>query len=288
MRLRFWVGLTAVILIAAGSVAAALAVRANDVDNFHRVQGEEASRAAHQVESVAGLSVAQLASAVSFYRATGKLSPHEFDLVATPLLNRGALNGTAFVQRVPRSRRHRFESEHGFPIIEKGLGGPRRAVSRAVYYPVVDATAIHDTSQPPLGYDIGSDPMRSAYMRKAGRTGMPTATRVLPLLTGGLGINVYRPVYRDRSPTATVAERRRALIGFAAGAFRLKDLAAVAIAAVPSAVDVQLQEEGRTVAGATGALEDPASAPINVADGGWLLVIRDPNRPGISLPLLIA
>jgi diguanylate cyclase (GGDEF)-like protein len=125
-------------------------------------------------------------------------------------------------------------------------------------------------------------------MLRAGITGKPTATPVLPLLTGGAGINVYRPVYRDRAPAATVAERRAALIGFAGGAFQVNDLAAAAAAAVPSTVDVQLREGGKPVAGPEGELDDPAAAPIHVADRAWLLAIHDPSRPDVGLPLLIA
>ena len=55
MRLRFWIGLIAVFIIAAGSVTAALVVHAHDSTDFHRLQREEAARAAHQAESVAAL-----------------------------------------------------------------------------------------------------------------------------------------------------------------------------------------------------------------------------------------
>ena len=34
--------------------------------------------------------------------------------------------------------------------------------------------------------------------------------------------------------------------------------------------------------------DEAAAAPIRIADRTWLLVVRDPNRPGISLPVLIA
>ena len=102
----------------------------------------------------------------------------------------------------------------------------------------------------------------------------------MPLLVGGTGINVYRPVYRDGAPTATVAERRDALIGFAAGAFRVNDLAAAAIAALPDDVDVQLRRATATrSSGPTGLLDDSARAPVQIADRTWLLVVRDPDGP---------
>jgi diguanylate cyclase (GGDEF)-like protein len=290
MRLRFWLGLAAVFLVASGSIAVALAVRANDLDNFHRLQREEAARAARQAEAVTRLSVAQLASAVAFYQSAGQITAHEFDLIAAPLLGRGALSGTAFVQRVPAAGRPRFERERGFPIIERGPIGPQRAEGHPAYFPVVDAAAAENKTgaSPPLGYDIGSDPLRAPYLRRAGISGKAVATPALPLLIGGSGINVYLPIYRDRAPTATAAERGAALIGFAAGAFRVSDLAAVTTAAVSPTVKAQLQEKGRAIAGAAGELDDPSSVPVQVADRSWTLVISDPSRPGISLPLLIA
>ena len=69
---------------------------------------------------------------------------------------------------------------------------------------------------------------------------------------------------------------------------RSRDLATAAISTVPDAVDVQLRIDRKTVVGHQGELEDAASAPIHIADRTWLLVVRDPERPDISLPLLLA
>jgi diguanylate cyclase (GGDEF)-like protein len=43
-----------------------------------------------------------------------------------------------------------------------------------------------------------------------------------------------------------------------------------------------------TLIGPDGELEDAASAPIRIADRTWVLVARDPDRPDVSLPLLLA
>jgi len=287
MRLRFWLGLAAVLLIAAGSVAAALIVSADDSADFHAGQRDEAVRAAHQAESVASLSVGQLASAAAFFQAEDSFTKHEFDVIAEPLLAEGALSGTAFVQRVPAGERASFERRHGVPIFEPSPDGPRKARKRPVYFPIVHAVTEFGTFSP-VGYDLGSDPGRSPFLRRARDRGEPVATTPVKLLIGGLGINVYRPVYRDGAPTATRAQRRAALIGFAAGAFRIGDLARAAISTVPDAVDVQLRIDRGHVVGQQGELDDAASAPIQIADRTWLLVVRDPNRPDVSLPLLLA
>jgi diguanylate cyclase (GGDEF)-like protein len=287
MRLRFWIGLAAVLLIAAGSVTAALVVHADDNADFQKAQRDEAMRAAHQGESVAGLSIGQLASAAAFFQAEGRFSPHEFEVVAKPLLREGVLSGTAFIQRLSSSRRASFVRTHGAPVFEFTPDGPRKATIRPVYYPVVYAVSEFGGSAP-IGYDLAADPRRGPFLRRARDSGEAVATPPVKLLIGGLGINVYRPVYRDGAPVATVAQRRRALIGFAGGAFRVRDIAAAATSTVPEPVDVQLRIDRGTVVGPRGRLDDAASAPIQIADRTWLLVVRDPHRPDVSLPLLLA
>ena len=111
----------------------------------------------------------------------------------------------------------------------------------------------------------------------------------MKLLIGGIGINVYRPVYRDGAPTATVAQRR-------AGPDRLRrrrlprrrPRRRPRSRRSPTSVDVQLRVDRNDVVGRAGELDDAASAPIHIADRTWLLVVRDPNRPDVSLPLLLA
>jgi diguanylate cyclase (GGDEF)-like protein len=286
MRLRFWLGLAAVLLIAAGSVTAAVIVHLDDSADFHEGQRDQAVRAANQAEAVASLSIGQLASAAAFFQAEGNFTQHDFEIVAEPLLQEGALSGTAFIQRVPGDERVAFERRHGVPVFEPSPDGPRKARSRAVYFPIV--YAVSSLGSASVGYDLGVDPERSPFLRRARDRGGSVATPPVELLLGGTGINVYRPVYRDGAPTATVAQRRAALIGFAAGAFRVDDLAASAVAAVPDAVDVQLRIDRDTVVGQQGELDDAANAPIHIADRTWLLVVRDPDRPDVSLPLLLA
>lgn len=287
MRLRFWIGLAAVLLIAAGSVAAAVVVAADDDADFHEGQREEAVRAARQAESVAALSIGQLASAAAFFQAEGDFNKHEFDVIADPLLNEGALSGTAYIQRVPDSERVAFERRHRSPIFEPGEDGPRRAATRPVYYPIVYAVSSLG-SVAPVGYDLAADPERGPFLRRARDRGEPVATPPVELLLGGVGINVYWPVYRDGAATTTMAERRRALIGFAGGGFRVNDLAQAAISTVPDSTEVQLRVDRATRAGHQGELEDAATAPIHIADRTWLLVVRDPNRPDAGLSLLLA
>jgi diguanylate cyclase (GGDEF)-like protein len=290
MRLRFWPGFSVVAAIAIGSVALALIVHGRESDSFERTQRGEAGRAAHQVEALAALSVGQLASAAAFYQAEGHFNRHEFNVIAGSLLKAGALTATGFVGSVPQARRAQFERNHGYPILERGpLGELRRARARPQYFPLTFAAAASGLSvKLPLGYDVGSDAFRGPYLLRARSSGNPAATPVMRLPSGGTGINVFRPVYRDGAAVGTTAERRAALIGFAVGAFHVPDLAQVANAALPDNVAVSLIERGKPIAGPHLPREEAAAAPIQIADRTWLLVVRDPSRPGVDLPVLIA
>jgi diguanylate cyclase (GGDEF)-like protein len=204
------------------------------------------------------------------------------------LVSENVLHAAAFVDVVHQSERARYERNQGFPIVERGPDGQLvRAKRRAVYYPLT-YTASHDDqlAAQARGFDVGTDPARAPYLMRAADEGRATATGVLPLLIGGTGINVYRAVYRDGAPMETVAERRRALIGFAAGSFLLKDLASAAVGTLPNDITTQLQVGDHTVVGPQGALEDPARAQIKIADRTWLLIVHDPDRPDVSVPIL--
>ncbi len=290
MRPRLWLGFALVVAIALCSVALALVVREREQDSFETNQRSEAARAAHQAEALAALSVGQLASAAAFYRVErDELNQHEFDAIADSLLGSGALSATAFIDSVPRGERQRFEREHGFQILERGaLGQLKRAADRPHHYPVAFAAATGLTVQLPLGYDVGTDRWRGRYLGRARDTGKPAATRVMRLPVGGTGINVFHPVFRDGAPARTVAQRRVALVGFAGGGFRVADLSGAAAETVPGGVDVSLVEGGRVISGPALPREESAAAPIRIADRTWLLVLSDPDRPGVALPLLIA
>ncbi len=290
MRLRFWLGFAVVAAIAVGSIAVALVVHDREEQSFETTQRGEATRAAHQAEALAGLSVGQLAGASAFYRAEGRFSRHEFQIVADSLLHSGGLSATGFIAAVPLAERGRFELAHGYSILERGpLGAMRVAGQRPYYFPLVYAAVARPLRvHTPYGYDIGSDLLRGPYLRRALRTGMAAATPVMRLPSGGTGINVFRPVYRDGAPTHTPGERRAALLGFAVGSFHIPDLAAAATAALPNGVEAALIERGKPIAGNALPRSESAGAPIRIADRTWLLLVRDPSRPGVDLPVLIA
>jgi diguanylate cyclase (GGDEF)-like protein len=287
MRLRIWIGLVAALVVGAGAVVGSILAYKHDEREFHARQQEEAGRAARQAQSVGALSVGELAAAGAFIKADGTVSKHEFAVVGHALVNENVLHAAAFIDTVHLDERAAYEREQGFPIVERGPSGRLvKAKRRPIYYPLTYTASNDHVAGSAIGFDVGTDPARSPYLMRAAADGRATATGVIPLLLGGTGINVYKAVYRDGAPTRTVAERRHALIGFAAGSFLLKDLASAAITTLPTDVTAQLDVAHHTVVGPHGQLDDPAQARIRIADRSWVLVIQDPDRPDVSIPIL--
>ena len=292
MRTRFWIGVSAVLAIAIGAVAGALFVHADDAGDLDKIEREESRRAAQQVEAVASFSIGQLSTSAAFVQAQDGLSQDEFEVLGDSLLEEGALNSTAYVERVPGPMRTAYESRHGVEIVERGrLPGSklRPAAESSVYYPLTYAVAEGRTRmalQRAFGFDLASDPDRAPYLQRAADTGEPVATPVLNLVLGGPGINVYRAVYRNGAPVSTKAQRQSALIGFVTGSFRIRDIVATAVGALPDEAETQLRAGNRTIVGEE--LDEAATTPIRIADRNLLLVVRDPDTPDISLPLLLA
>jgi diguanylate cyclase (GGDEF)-like protein len=288
MKARLWISIAAVAAIAVGSVIAAVAIYQNDRGDFNRVQSDDAGRAARQAEAVAALSIGKLSTAAAIVQTQGRMNRHEFGVIGRSLLGNGALDGAGYVPRVPASHRAAFERGLGFEISERGLGPLlKRAAARPVYYPVTFGTKELEQPQKVRGFDLGSDPLRAHVLQQAGDTGMAVATPLVRLLIGGTGINVFRPIYADGAPVKTVAERRRALRGFIAGSFRVHDVAAAALAVLPSDANMQLRVDRRRAFGPAGELEDAARVPIHIADRTWLLLLRDPGGPPVGLPIAI-
>ena len=273
------------LLIAAGSLTAAALVYIDDRDDFHRMQRAQAAGSARQAEAVAALSIGQLGSVAAFFQAQEEFTPHQYSVIARPLMEEGAMSATAFIERVSHRERAAYERRTGAPIFERRGERMRRAAPRPVYFPVTHAVSNFNVA--PVGYDLGGDRVRGRYLRRAADTGRPVATPPVRLLFGGLGINIYRPVYRDGAPTETVAQRRAALIGFAAGVFRARDLAAAAISSVPEPVDVQIRV-GRTVVGEEVELDGAARARLGIANQSWILILNAPGDPTLHVPMMLA
>ena len=287
-RKRSALGVLAVTATALLGIFVALLVHLREQDQFDHAQREAAFRAAEQAESVATGALGQLSTAAAFFQGSNNVTREEFAILADSLLNRQPLSATSFTQKVTLAQRAAYESARGFPIVEPTSRGLRPAGRRLEYFPVTyGISELGD--EPPFGIDVGLDPARGAALRKARDTGLPAVTPTVPLIRGdGRGMIAYVPIFDPGLPSATVAERQRGLEGFSVGVFKTNDLLAAAMDAAPEGAQVQFTGDGQVAVGSGPALEDAATAPLAIGDRSYLLVLRDPARPSIVVPAIIA
>src|SRR6201989_244476 len=97
MRLRFWIGILAALVVGGGAVVGSILAYKHDEHEFHARQQEEAARAARQAQSVGALSVGELAAAGAFIKADEHISKHDFAVVAQSLVKEEVLHAAAFI-----------------------------------------------------------------------------------------------------------------------------------------------------------------------------------------------
>jgi len=115
----------------------------------------------------------------------------------------------------------RAEGFHGYHVTPEG--------PRAEYFPVIYLEPFASRNLRAFGYDMHSEPIRRAAMERARNTGTSTTTSKVRLVQETeqdvqAGFLIYVPVYDQRWPLATSADRHQALLGFVFSPFRMNDL----------------------------------------------------------------
>jgi diguanylate cyclase (GGDEF)-like protein len=114
--------------------------------------------------------------------------------------------------------------DEGFPDYRVKPPEPREVYSSIVYLEPFAGRNLRA-----FGYDMFSEPVRRAAMEKARDTGLAALTGKVILMQEEdhdvqPGALMYVPVYRPHAPVDTVAERRRALLGWVYSPYRMHDL----------------------------------------------------------------
>ncbi len=187
----------------------------------------------------------QLEGLARFLEAGVQVGRHEFRTFAQYLTSETTVQAWAWVPAVAEEDRIPLEDEarrDGFPefrVWETNTQGVRSpAASRGVYYPVYYVEPLAGNEQA-MGYDLGSEPKRSASLERAKSTGLMTATDPITLIQdtdSQTGILVCRPVL-----TGDTTPRLR---GFALVVLRLESMLLSATGQMDSHVDLcQLQSD---------------------------------------------
>jgi two-component sensor histidine kinase/CHASE1-domain containing sensor protein len=165
---------------------------------------------------------------------------------------------------------------------------PRPIASRKLVVPVIDVMPASPVTQPAIGFDMFSDPIRAEAIDNALRLHQPVASGRLKLLYSdrdkpALGFLIYVPVYRDEADhtkaTAMVYSpvRAEAFLDSAAELYRRRGVEIAIYDGDPSPEHLLVQ---RTVPGRTGVTLD---RQIMLANHNWTLRISAKSVQRLTL-----
>ncbi len=160
----------------------------------------------------------------SFLDSVPEVTRKAFELYAADLAKDPVAQAWEWIPAVERSELHNFElqaQKDTFPaykVFQRAPDGAMMVVSnRMSYYPVLYASPISG-NEAALGFDLGSEPVRSSTLETATRDALCSVSSPLRLVqeTGSeMGVLVVRPVYAKNPPNPQ-------LHGFALAAVRLQ------------------------------------------------------------------
>ncbi len=144
-----------------------------------------------------------------FYEGGDQVTPEKFRQFTDYLTNNQTVQAWEWIPAVPEADKSSFEEAAraagltGFEIWRKDAQGKRVSASgRTEYYPVFRIAPLAGNEHV-LGYDLGSEPLYSAALEEAKRTGLATGTDPITLVQAKgnqKGMMIYRPVFGGEEP----------------------------------------------------------------------------------------
>ena len=185
----------------------------------------------------------------ALFAVTPQVDRATFRQFVTPLLVRSpstqAITWVAYVPEAARTafeQARRLEDVPDVALFERDANGANVPVgTRAEYFPVTFVEPFA-ANQAALGFDSGSVPAERQALLRTRDIGQSTLTpplQLVPTTTGERHLLLFTPVYRQGTPTATLAARQANLLGFLASRFQMSRLVATALHDI-SAHDLEL------------------------------------------------
>lgn len=192
----------------------------------------------------------------ALFLASDSVTRREFrEFIAAADLHREfpGIVGIAYALKVPQGNRESFVREvsradlAGFRI----WGDPASGTSKPPYSVVTLFAEPFTEVRGAVGFDLMTESKRREAIERARDTGLPSATRPVPLIVGrhapeSVSFLLYVPVYRRGMPVRTVQERRDAFEGVITSGFLAKEVfnAILGSAPIPFRFHVHSSLEG--------------------------------------------
>ncbi len=216
------------------SLAIFVALRRLEDQNALAAFERAASERFDTLEINVGLPLDKIAALGGFFDASHLVERQEFARFTARLMDHDqTIQALAWIPRVPDSLRPAYEmaarSEglSSFQISDRRSEGEMvKAAERSEYFPVFFIEPLQGNGRA-VGFDLASDPVRRAALRRSEDDGHITATsRVVVVNDAGnqYGFLVVRPFYLGGTDPLSQRARREKLAGFVLGVFLIQNV----------------------------------------------------------------
>lgn len=229
LSLRTWMPYVVLaITLALTIIGTAYVVRTNDARDALRFQAA-ADETQQLIEIRLNTYVELLRAGAALFAASDNLTGDEFRAFVRGLRvheRYPGIQAIGFAVRTGPARLRAVESQLAAITHETARVWPPGP--RDEYVVTLLLEPLDQANRQALGYDMATDPVRRAVMKRARDTGKPAASGKVTLLPGDdgdePGFVIVMPVYGRDASTGSVEERRRALIGYVFSPYRVDDL----------------------------------------------------------------
>ena len=308
-------GVLAGLLLAAGLLATAGAwqvARQDAALDLQRYFEERAQASETRLRSRLLTYEQMLRGVTGLFAASESVELHEFRAYVSALRadeRYPGIQGIGFAKHVPDTELPAFLEQarrDGLPGYRAWPEGERPAYAPVLYLEPPSAGNLRA-----VGYDILSEGVRRAALEASRDTGLPALSGQIVLVVNRPddrtpGAILFMPVYRNGAPTATLEERRAAILGWSYASFRIGDLMAGTFGDMEeelafALLDGEVPDQARQV-GAAGTASPRGSGPearalhadrrVEVAGHVWTLEVASTptmdRRLDRERPVLVA
>jgi PAS domain S-box-containing protein len=238
---RSWPTVTVAVLGVIASLSLSLTLRSRETQRLAADFRLDAEHQARLIERELDHAINLVHSLTAFYEGSQEVERDEFRVFSKHLLSKcPAVQALEWVPRVTADQRAAHEESTraagltDYTIREESLNGEMvPAGRREEYFPVLFVEPYSGNARA-VGFDLGSETMRSQTLQRACETGEAIVSGPISLVQeegDSCGLLLCEPVFRTGSPASTPADRKTGLAGFYVCVLRMDEVVRQAIGA---------------------------------------------------------
>jgi len=293
--LRWGIPYTLLTLGSALAIAAASYVLSNAEARLQSDFLTDSQRARHQIEARLNSHFDVVQATAALVTSNNEINGAEFRAFVSALHLRRQYPGLRAIGYAPRVPRRQLKSFLRLAALDGTSLTVSARNSSPDCYPVMFLEPTDVGNRADIGFDLSADGLAAVALERARDSGQSVLTRSVAFATPageppGTTLLFAAPIFRHGASVTTVADRRRALVGFALSPIDMDDMMHV-VAAANESVAFEVYDSTRSETGAvrysstawTGRFGYESAETVQVAGQPWQIIVRLAPREDLAL-----